>query len=518
MKEPQKKQSRKHSSVSLRIHLLISFGMFLLVTVVVLYLFQIVLLNVLYEQIQRKELREASDRLVGSVETGEEIGEAAFILSADKAISVYVYQIRGTYATEILRESGRSYSGPLMIAPERLAELYNEAKQTGGSYSTKVTFGGHEIRSGFWSELFSGFDADNDFFAQRRMVDLIHIRLCSDGSGTEYMIVLVSSFAPMTSTVNTLRRQFSLIVLILFVASVLIAIVLCRRILRPIRRMNEAAASLAKGKYNVNFEGENGYRELQELAKTLNYAAEELSRTDRLQKELIANISHDLRTPLTMIRAYSEAMRDIPGENTAENIQIVIDETERLSTLVNDLLDVSRIQSGIRLPQMEQFDLLSAVQEVLTRYEAFIRMQGYTLLLDVRGCDHAEVFADRGMLLQVVYNLINNAINYTGADKTVRTVLTVRRDTVRVEICDTGEGIAPEEIPRIWDRYYKVDKVHRRAQIGTGLGLSIVKGILELHHAMYGVESEKGKGSIFWFELPLIPEKLSLPAEKEENP
>ena len=108
------------------------------------------------------------------------------------------------------------------------------------------------------------------------------------------------------------------------------------------------------------------------------------------------------------------------------------------------------------------------------------------------------------MILQVLYNLINNAINYTGDDLSVSVGQSVKNGRVRISVSDTGQGIAAEEIPQIWDRYYKVDKVHRRAMIGTGLGLSIVKGVLELHNATYGVESEVGKGSTFWFELDIL--------------
>jgi signal transduction histidine kinase len=208
-----------------------------------------------------------------------------------------------------------------------------------------------------------------------------------------------------------------------------------------------------------------------------------------------------------MIKGYGEVMRDIPGENTAENIQVVIDETTRLSELVNDLLDLSKIQSGSRKAVFEDFDLTAAVEEVMKRYDAFTAHQGYhiTFMADER----ATVFADRGMILQVLYNLINNAVNYTGDDLSVAVVQTVSNGRVRISVTDTGQGIEADEIPQIWERYYKVDKVHRRAMIGTGLGLSIVKGVLELHNATYGVESEVGKGSTFWFELDILEEEQS---------
>ena len=264
----------------------------------------------------------------------------------------------------------------------------------------------------------------------------------------------------------------------------------------------------------MEFSGK-GYLETRELAATLNYASNELSKVDRLQKELIANISHDLRTPLTLIQGYGEIMRDLPGENTPENMQVLIDETARLSELVNDLLDLSRIQSGARIPQSEVFDLTDAVREVWSRYDTLIKHRGYHLEFISNGS--VFVSADRGMILQVIYNLINNAINYTGEDKCVKVLQTVKNDSVQISVSDSGEGIQPDDLPLIWDRYYKVDKVHRRAMIGTGLGLSIVKEILEKHHASYGVSSLPGEGSTFWFELPIVKEYVENKNDNKES-
>ena len=121
---------------------------------------------------------------------------------------------------------------------------------------------------------------------------------------------------------------------------------------------------LAKGKFNTEFNGK-GYKEISELAETLNHTAKELAKTDVLQKELLANVSHDLRTPLTMITAYSEVMRDIPGENTPENVQVIIDETKRLTCLVNDLLDISKIQAGVTVLETKEFDITDSIQNII---------------------------------------------------------------------------------------------------------------------------------------------------------
>ena len=163
------------------------------------------------------------------------------------------------------------------------------------------------------------------------------------------------------------------------------------------------------------------------------------------------------------------------------------------------MLDLSKLQSGARKPEIREFCLTETVRSTMFRYEKLTRQDGYNIEFFAES--DVNVRADSGMILQVIYNLINNAINYTGADKNVKVVQSLRGDSVRISVTDTGEGIAEEDIPYIWDRYYKVDRVHKRARVGTGLGLSIVKGILELHNATYGVTTTIGKGTTFWFEL-----------------
>jgi signal transduction histidine kinase len=153
------------------------------------------------------------------------------------------------------------------------------------------------------------------------------------------------------------------------------------------------------------------------------------------------------------------------------------------------------------MPTMETFNLTDLIESTMLRYEKLTKKDGYRI--EYSADVSVDVRADRTMLLQVIYNLINNAINYTGSNKLVRVTQRLSEDgsCVRVSVIDSGVGIAPDQIPLIWDRYYKVDKVHRRATVGTGLGLSIVKEILELHNATFGVTSTLGKGSTFWFEL-----------------
>ena len=225
---------------------------------------------------------------------------------------------------------------------------------------------------------------------------------------------------------------------------------------------------------------------------------------EHLQHELIANISHDLRTPLTMIGGYAEAMRDIPSENTPENMQIIMDETARLSTLVNEILDFSRLQTGALAMNPQPMSLTDTVQAIVTRVGKLTEKDGYVIRFAPE--DNLTVVADETRIGQVVYNLLGNALTYTGKDKTVTLTQTRKDGRARLSVSDTGKGIAPEELPLIWNRYYRTQESHKRAVIGSGLGLSIVRNILEQHGAPYGVDSGDG-GTTFWFELPLEGQK-----------
>jgi signal transduction histidine kinase len=321
--------------------------------------------------------------------------------------------------------------------------------------------------------------------------------------GKECIVMVNAQLTPVDATVHTIQVQLIYISVIMIVLSLLIALLVSKKISRSIVNVNKTAKELANGNFDVEFNGKD-YREITELSDTLNYTAKELGRAESLQREIIANVSHDLRTPLTMIIAYSEVMRDLPGENTPENVQVVIDESRRLTNLVNDMLDISKLQSGVMESKIEEYNLTESIKLVITRYAKLIEQDGYSVSFDFN--ESVLVEADEFKIYQVIYNLINNAINYTGEDKKVFVKQIVEGDKVRIEVTDTGIGIAEKDIQYVWERYYKVDKTHKRAIMGTGLGLSIVKNILELHGAKYGVVSEINQGSTFWFELQRIKE------------
>jgi len=317
-----------------------------------------------------------------------------------------------------------------------------------------------------------------------------------DGS-TGYLL-LNAIITPLDSTVVTLRNQLIIITGVVLLGALLLAFLISRAVTRPIVETNAAARALSRGQYAPPEHGSN-YREMAELNQTLTAAAHEISQVDRLQHELIANISHDLRTPLTMIAGYAEVMRDIPGESTPENMQIIIDETQRLTSLVSEVMDFSRLESGALTLAPAPFGLTASLRAIVGRISKLIEKDGYVIRFEPQ--EELSAIADEARISQVVYNLLGNALTYTGPDKTVTLTQERRGDHVRIAVQDSGQGIPQEELPLIWNRYYRAKESHRRAVIGSGLGLSIVRSILEKHGVDFGVRSEEGAGTTFWFDL-----------------
>lgn len=503
MKGSRAGKPRRHWGV--RPRLFLALASLTLLCVAVLWFFQIRMLSYFYEREKFSEIQEIAANLAEQLDN-ENFASQVKANAEDYGVCIRVFSIEDDpmdsgkkIATPVVEAEGNGGCVVHHLPSEQLSAIYDGAKAQGGVYDRRM-----ELQKDLIAEdepfRVPGFHRHGTF------INAIHARLLSV-DGQEYLMILDTQLTPVDAVVNTLEVQFVWIMLALLAAALLVAFLTSRMIARPLTNITEKAKSLAAGNYEPDFSGQ-GYREVQELAEALNFAAAEIGTTDRLQKELIANISHDLRTPLTMIKGYGEMMRDIPGENSPENVQAIIDETTRLSELVSDLMDLSKLQSGIQKPNATLFDLTETVRDTMQRYDTLIRHEGYSIEFHAAG--EAYVMADRTMILQVIYNLINNAVNYAGESKRVLVIENVREDRVRLSVADDGEGIAPEKIPEIWDRYYRVDKVHKRAVMGTGLGLSIVKSILENHGATYGVDSAVGVGSVFWFELPLC-----LPPEEQ---
>ncbi|MDE7280404.1 MAG: HAMP domain-containing histidine kinase [Ruminiclostridium sp.] len=305
------------------------------------------------------------------------------------------------------------------------------------------------------------------------------------------------------SIINALSLICSNVVL---VGACIISIMISSHIANPLVKISKNADKLITGDFHMDI-GKTDYDEIATLTKNLNAASEEINKTGALRKDLMANVSHDLRTPLTMIKAYAEMIRDLSGDNPEKrekHLQVIIDETDRLTLLVNDILNLSKLESGVMPMELLSFDFSEDLKDIISRFSLLDDMKDYQVKLEAE--DGIVINADRQKIEQVVYNLVNNAINYIGEDKLVTVRLYRKKpNTARFEVADRGLGIPPEKLPYIWDRYYKIDRSenYKRSIKGTGLGLSIVKGILTGHNFLFGCDSVLGQGSVFWFEFEM---------------
>lgn len=328
-------------------------------------------------------------------------------------------------------------------------------------------------------------------------------------------VFICNYLQPVGTTVSIFVRQFFFVGIIMIVLTIFMSALFSNKISEPIIRINRSAKELPQGKFNADIE-KFDYAEIKQLASTLTSASKEIAKSDDLRRELMSNISHDLRTPLTMIKAYAEMIRDLSGDNPEKrerHLKVIIDETDRLSSLVTDILDLSKLQAGVTEIHLKTFNFSARLSGVISRFDIMKENDG--IIIELQAEDDIMITADITKLEQVVYNLINNAVTYVGEDNTVIVKLFRNNDgMIRFEVEDHGDGISAENMPYIWDRYYKVshgDSTHKRAKMGSGIGLSIVKNVLEQHKFRFGADSQEGKGSTFWFEAPEYVEKLPEP-------
>lgn len=455
--------------ISLKWRLFAVFSGFALLILLLLWLFQTCFLDTIYRRIKIAQMNSAVSQLAAC--SAEELESTLNQAAENGGLCIHVFDKEGW----LLGAAGtRPYCLMRKLGWRELEMLAMRAQENGGTYFSQFEQGPGP--------------AEPDGYLMLNKTP-------------ERLIAIDATLTPLDATVSTVRVTLIITTVITVLGAAVIAGLLSRRVASPIEGITACSRRLPEGKFG--FEAPAGaYPEIKELAGTLQSAAVEISRTDDLKRELFANVSHDLRTPLTMISGYAEVMRDIPGENSAENVQIIIDEAQRLTRLVNDMLDLSKLQS-ITTFEPVKCSLTALISDILRRYNKLRETQGYVVEF-APSCE-VYVMGDELRLSQVIYNLVNNAIDFTGPDKKVVVRQILKTDgRVRIEVKDSGEGIPQDKLPYIWDRYYKVDKEHKRSRVGTGLGLSIVKEALEKHGADYGVISGSG-GSTFWFEMKALP-------------
>ena len=457
----------------MRLNIWFWFMEFVLLTFLLLWVCQVLFLQNFYDRMKTKDIMRLADKLIVLYQQGDYQREFKELAKQNELC----IEVRDRFNRSLDHEHYVAGSCFIHGYNNQVTEIIRKLRESQSSYE-------------YWKDTHPVTNADL----------LIYARVIGSPSMPEGYLLINTPLKPVSATVSIIRRQLIIITILLVLIALMLSMIVSDRLAKPIVRVTKDAEQLAHGRYDIQFDG-SGYDEAERLAETLTYASHEINRVDAMQRDLIANASHDLRTPLTMLKAYAEMIRDLSGDNPvkrAEHLQVIIEETDRLTALVNDILDLSKYENGKMKLERSEFDMEDRLTEIVERYRGLSDVSGYTFTLETDG--EAVVSCDAGKIEQVICNLINNAMNYSGEEKQIFVRLEHTPEGIRISVRDTGAGMDQETLSRIFDKYYRSENYKREVR-GTGLGLSIVKAILRMHDYAFGVDSTVGIGSTFWFVI-----------------
>lgn len=317
-------------------------------------------------------------------------------------------------------------------------------------------------------------------------------------------VVIHSSIDSLRDSCNSLLNISYIMLVILFLLSLIILIFFTEVVYLPLRKITVATEQYASGNMHydlqIDSEDEIGY-----LAASLSYMSSEIARGEENQKKMVANVSHDFRSPLTSIRGYLDAMIDgtIPPELYGKYMTIVLNETERLTKLTNNLLTLNNLNTNGMLLDRTDFDINSVVKNTAMSFEGTCKEKMIAIELVLTG-EVMVVNADIIKIQQVLYNLLDNAIKFSHKDTSIKIETTEKHSKIFVSVKDSGIGIPKDSMKLIWDRFYKTDLSRGKDKKGTGLGLSITREIVHAHGENINVVSTEGVGTEFIFSLPKV--------------
>lgn len=483
----------KHNTLSFRRKLLVFFMLFTAVIFTVLWLLQTVFLQSFYNSMVMRNTTAAAGRITSFSLEGDAC-ERLDELSRDNSLLVYVTDAEGNIL----------YSADEYKKGHQIAEEHGDALTQGT--------GGRRMRArhGHYRELPENFTAfletlaSSDSGEAELRTDQMYFfgkYIDNADTGAQAVLYLGTNLNAVGSAARIIRIQLLIVTLLSIGIGFVLAWFMSRRFSQPISQLSQKAHTLGESAAPTAYQ--KGFcSELDELNETLDRTDEKLRQNKQFQNELLANVSHDLRTPLTMIKGYAEMIRDISHEDEAqcaEDVAVIVRETDRLTALVGEILEYSELQMSDTEPVMEEVDFSEVVSAAADSFESLYAKDGYRLEMHI--APEIRVRGNVSRLMRAVYNLLDNAVRHSGADKWVGITLRTDNGSAVLEIADHGAGIAPEELERIWEKYYTS---RQRAGRGvSGLGLAIVRQIAAQHHGECRAVSEIGTGSTFYIQLPV---------------
>ena len=470
---------------SFRTKLWIWFAAFAAIILSLLWIMQTVFLQRFYDSMMIRNIRSAAEEIIKNSEN-EDLDDLIDELSVEDSLLVYITDENGNVLYNSDAYNTYFRQPPRQEMSKDRIDFRRRPDEKAGFRSLPDNYDRFlfELRKSGTGKV--GYTYDGHY------VYGSYLKLDDDDPAILYVS---GSLGAVGAAASIIRIQLIWVTGLSLVLAFVIAWLIAKRFSGPINRLSVQAQMLGSGDYEDHFE--KGFcRELDELDEAMAQSAEKLAEARDYQKELLANVSHDLRTPLTMIRGYAEMVRDVSWEDEVQrnaDTDVIIKEADRLTALVNEILEYSRLREKNYKTALLEVDLSELAENILNRFEPLFAQEGGTIEREITpGC---LVLGDRELLERAIYNLLDNATRHSSGPEKRITVAIRSEDRVYLEVRDYGEGIDPAELPHIWEKYYT--NRQRGNQGVSGLGLAIVKQIASIHHAEVRAESKPGEGSKF---------------------
>ncbi len=463
-------------------------------TIASILLLSLLVLGASFQMLVREYLTETT--ISGLQQDAQIVADLAASYSVDSRLSSRDFLLNLDVAARVSGSDAIicDASGRVILCSDILFGCKHQGLRLDADYLQKVTQSGGDSVTGIIRDLY----ADHRYFV---------LKPISNSGGNSGIVIVSTPTATTHQILTRISNIFLTAAVFVILISVLAVSVFTRRESRPLRDMAKAANAFGHGNLEARVKVEEGYsEEVKELALAFNNMASSLQKSEYQRQEFVANVSHELKTPMTTISGYIDGILDgtIPPERSTHYLQIVSEETKRLSRLVRSMLDISQLQKEEGIPDENKmhFDLEEAMGQVLITFEK--KINDKKLNVDVDMPDYPVfTIANRDYITQVIYNLIDNAVKFCPEGGTLGLRIKGSGSKVYISISNDGETIPPEELPLVFDRFHKLDKSRSRNKDGWGLGLYIVKTIVCSHGENISVTSRDGKTE-FTFTMPLV--------------